>query len=115
MALIRWQPFQEVETLRRQMDHMFDELIGSERQSATSWQPAIELQDTEDNLMLRAEIPGVDGKDIDIHVTREAVLLVVSIASRRPRERLLPLRVPLRQFPACDSPASADPERAGKG
>jgi len=52
------------------MDHMFDELIGSERQSATSWQPAIELQDTEDNLMLRAET-GVDG-DIDIHVTREA-------------------------------------------
>jgi len=60
MALIRW-PFQEVETLRRQMDHMFDELIGSERQSATSWQPAIELQDTEDNLMLQ-RFP--DGKDI---------------------------------------------------
>jgi len=115
MALIRWQPFQEVETLRRQMDHMFDELIGSERQSATSWQPAIELQDTEDNLMLRAEIPGVDGKDIDIHVTREAVL-VVSIASRRRLKRKASsARVPLRQFPACDSPASADPERAGKG
>jgi len=110
MALIRWQPFQEVETLRRQMDHMFDELIGSERQSATSWQPAIELQDTEDNLVLRAEIPGVDGKDIDIHVTREAVL-VVSIALRR-RPRLLPLRVPL-QFPACD-PASADPNEQVK-
>jgi len=53
---------------------MFDELIGSERQSATSWQPAIELQDTEDNLMLRAEIPGVDGKDIDIHVTRSRAI-----------------------------------------
>lgn len=75
MALIRWQPFQEVETLRRQMDHMFDELMGSERQSATTWQPAIELQDTEDNLVLRAEIPGVEGKDIDIHVTREAVAI----------------------------------------
>jgi len=116
MALIRWQPFQEVETLRRQMDHMFDELIGSERQSATSWQPAIELQDTEDNLMLRAEIPGVDGKDIDIHVTREAVAISGEHRFEEDsRERLLPLRVPLRQFPACDSPASADPERAGKG
>ena len=75
MALIRWQPFQEFETLRRQMDHMFDELTGSERQAATSWQPAIELQDTEDNLMLRAQIPGVEGKDIDIQVTREAVAI----------------------------------------
>jgi HSP20 family protein len=26
MALIRWQPFQEMETLRRQMDQMFDEM-----------------------------------------------------------------------------------------
>ncbi len=75
MALIRWQPFQEVETLHRQMNQMFDELIASERQSATSWQPAIELQDTEDDLVLRSQIPGVDGKDIDIHVTREAVAI----------------------------------------
>ncbi len=73
MALIRWQPFQEIETLRRQMDQMFDEVMGSERKSATSWQPAIELQDTEDNLVLRTAIPGVDGKDIDVHITREAI------------------------------------------
>jgi HSP20 family protein len=75
MALIRWQPFQEIETLRRQMDQMFDEVVGSERQSAISWKPAIELQDTEDNLVLRAEIPGVDGKDINVQVTREAVAI----------------------------------------
>jgi len=98
MALIRWQPFQEVETLRRQMDHMFDELIGSERQSATSWQPAIELQDTEDNLMLRAEIPGVDGKDIDIHVTREAVAISGEHRFEKTQRRLLPLRVPYGNF-----------------
>ena len=49
MALIRWQPFQEFETLRRQMDQIFAQVAGSERQSATSWQPAIELQDTEEN------------------------------------------------------------------
>ena len=79
MALIRWQPFQEMETLRRQMDQMFDELAGSyrlaSRQSSTSWKPAIELQDTEDHLILRAEIPGVEGKDIDVQITREAVAI----------------------------------------
>ncbi len=45
MALICWQPFQEIETLRRQMDQVFDEVMGIERHSARSWQPAIELQD----------------------------------------------------------------------
>ena len=75
MALIRWQPFQELETLRRQMDQMFDDLAITESQYSMNWKPAIELQDTEENLILRAEIPGVEGKDIDIHVTREAVAL----------------------------------------
>lgn len=75
MAMIRWQPLQEFETLRRQMDQLFDEFTGAERQSTTSWQPAIELQDTQDNLILRAEIPGVEGKDIDVQVTREAVAI----------------------------------------
>jgi HSP20 family protein len=75
MAMIRWQPFQELETLRRQMDQLFDEVAGVERHSTTSWKPAIELQDTQENLILRAEIPGVEGKDIDVQVTREAVAI----------------------------------------
>ena len=75
MAIIRWQPFQEIETLRRQMDQLFDEVAGVERHSTTRWQPAIELQDTQENLILRAEIPGVEGKDIDVQVTREAVAI----------------------------------------
>lgn len=75
MALIRWQPFQEMETLRRQMDQMFDEMVGVNREAQMTWKPAVELQDTEDNVILRAEIPGVEGKDLDIHVTREAVAI----------------------------------------
>ncbi|RUR75702.1 Hsp20/alpha crystallin family protein [Chlorogloeopsis fritschii PCC 9212] len=73
MALIRWQPFQEMETIRRQMDRMFDELTGVNREYMTTWAPAIELEDTEDNLILRAEIPGVEGKDLDVQVARESV------------------------------------------
>ncbi len=75
MALIRWQPFQEMETLRRQMDQMFDEMIGVNHNQQRSWQPAVELQVTEDNVIVRAEIPGVEGKDLDIRVTREAVAI----------------------------------------
>lgn len=73
MTLIRWQPFQELETLRRQMDHMFDEMNGLKNTSAVSWQPAIEVQDADDSLILRAEIPGIEAKDLDVRVTREAV------------------------------------------
>lgn len=81
MALIRWQPFQELEILRRQMDQIFDELSKDElpttrdRNNGNTWKPAVELQDTEDSIILRAEIPGVEAKDIDIQVTSEAVAI----------------------------------------
>lgn len=73
MALIRWQPFQEMETLRHQMDKMFDELAGYNREVTKTWSPAVELSDTNDQLILRAEVPGLEGKDLDIQVAREAV------------------------------------------
>jgi HSP20 family protein len=73
MALVRWQPFHEMETLRRQMDRMFDDLAGFNREFSTNGAPAIELQDTDENLILRAEVPGIEGKDLDIQVGREAV------------------------------------------
>ena len=75
MALIRWQPFQEMETLRRQMDQIFDEIALVNREPQITWKPAVELQDTEDAIIVRAEIPGVAGKDLDIRVTREAVAI----------------------------------------
>jgi HSP20 family protein len=75
MALIRWQPFQEIETMRRQMDEIFEEMASFKREPQMTWKPAVELQDTEDSVILRAEIPGVEGKDLDIRVTREAVAI----------------------------------------
>ena len=77
MALIRWQPFQEMETLRRQMDQMFDELSGFQRGESANltWKPAVELEDAGERLILRAEIPGVEAKDLDIDVSRDAVAI----------------------------------------
>lgn len=79
MALIRWQPWQEMEVMRRQLDRLFDDLapISQNRfplaQDRKVWGPAIELQQTESDVVLRAELPGVDAKDLDVQVSREAV------------------------------------------
>jgi HSP20 family protein len=83
MVFVRWQPFSEMQNLRRQMDRMFEELEQANSDLTKTWSPAIELQDTNDSLILRAEIPGVEGKDLDVHVTREAV----SIAGETRQER----------------------------
>ncbi|MBW4682730.1 MAG: Hsp20/alpha crystallin family protein [Microcoleus vaginatus WJT46-NPBG5] len=75
MALIRWQPFREIETLRHQFDELFNELAGSKRESEMTWMPLVELQDTDENLILRAQLPGLEAKDLDVQVTRDAVLM----------------------------------------
>lgn len=75
MALIRWQPFAEMEALRRHMDQVFDEFAGATGSTDKIWQPAVELQDTNDSLVLRAEVPGIEAKDLDVRVTREAVAI----------------------------------------
>lgn len=75
MALIRWQPFQETTNLRRQMERMFDEMSTVDGETQVNWRPAIELQDTEENVILRAQVPGVEAKDLDVRVTREAVVI----------------------------------------
>jgi HSP20 family protein len=75
--LVRYrQPFSEFETLRRQLDWMFDELtVPEEGKSRVDWVPAVELKDTGDNLVLRAELPGIDASNLNVEVTKEAVLL----------------------------------------
>ena len=76
MTLIRWQPSQEMETIRRQMDQLFDGLANANRdERKIGWKPAVELEDTENSLLLRAELPGVEGKDLDVRVSRQAVAI----------------------------------------
>lgn len=77
---MRWEPFREVEILRRQMNQLFYNLAEANRggsdisQSAqTAWVPAVEIHENGSELLLRAEIPGVEGKDLDIQVTQDAV------------------------------------------
>lgn len=79
MMIRRWQPIDAMETLRHQIDQVFDEFKDLSNERSQSWVPAIELQDTPENLLVRALLPGIDRNDIDIHVTREAV----SIAGER--------------------------------
>ncbi|MEH2197367.1 hypothetical protein [Nostoc sp.] len=74
MALIRWEPFREMEILRRQMDQLFSDLTVAEQSnsdvsppSRTAWVPAVELYDNGSELRLRVEIPGIEGKDLDVH------------------------------------------------
>ncbi|NJK62671.1 MAG: Hsp20/alpha crystallin family protein [Synechococcaceae cyanobacterium SM2_3_1] len=78
MALVKWQPFRELGTLRRQMDRLFDDLLQehdwmSWPGDGATWMPAIEMEETEQHLILKAQIPGMKPEDLDVQVSREAL------------------------------------------
>jgi HSP20 family protein len=67
------QPFTEIETIREQLDNVFDQRAATRDNSETAWMPALELVDAGDNFVLKAQLPGIDPKDIDVQVTPEAI------------------------------------------
>jgi HSP20 family protein len=81
MTIIRWQPWQEVEALRRQFDQMFEEFAPASRDGLLTSvnravrTPAVELKTTDTDVILRAEVPGIVAKDLNVEVTRDAVAI----------------------------------------
>lgn len=74
MLVRYWQPWREIDTLRRQFDQLFDSMTPMVGESA-GWTPAVELKDAGNEFVLRAQLPGIDVKDLDVQVTKDAVAL----------------------------------------
>lgn len=66
MMLTRYNPWQELNALQRQMDSLFE-------QKVTAKAPVAELRETDAALILKLELPGVEAKDVDIQVSEKAV------------------------------------------
>ncbi|BAQ63520.1 Hsp20/alpha crystallin family protein [Geminocystis sp. NIES-3709] len=73
MSLVRFYPLSDINSLHRQMNRLFDEITSWDNPTNTVLKPAIELFDNQDSLSLKVLVPGIDKKDLDISVTREAV------------------------------------------
>jgi HSP20 family protein len=75
MALVHWNPWQEINTLQRQFDRLFEELFSSATAGFGNIAkvPAAEISETEDAVHLKLEVPGMEAKDLDVQVTETAV------------------------------------------
>jgi HSP20 family protein len=76
MTLVRWSPFREIETLQREMNHLFDTLsTDTVNTTAKTFVPSAELHETPDAVHLKVELPGMRAEDLDVQVTAEAVAI----------------------------------------
>jgi HSP20 family protein len=78
MALVRWEPAREVDSLQSEVNRVFDAFFGSGATSATRarrWVPAMDLVETDEHLVLKADLPGLGHDDVNIEV-KDNVLTV---------------------------------------
>jgi len=67
--LVLWHPFRSFRDFDRTLDRFFgDTGFAATRGTSSSWTPAVDIQETDDALLLRADIPGIDPKDVQIEV-----------------------------------------------
>src|SRR5215510_7539398 len=78
MTQTRWQkpefvyltPFRQLSTLRDEIDRLFEAPFGdwlpSTRQFSSGWLPAVDLFEDKDNVIVKAELPGMKKEQIDI-------------------------------------------------
>jgi len=81
MAIVRWQPFRDLLATEREFDRIFREAFSplfSEREaelSTRAWAPAVDIFETESNIVLKAELPGVEPKDVEVRVEDNTLYL----------------------------------------
>ncbi|MBV8956267.1 MAG: Hsp20/alpha crystallin family protein [Solirubrobacterales bacterium] len=83
MALIRWEPVREINTIQNEMNRLFNTLFESPAQAGNAggagvrrWIPAMDLVETDEDFVLRADLPGLTEKDV--HIELEDNVLTIS-------------------------------------
>ncbi len=85
--LMEWKPFREVSRLRREMDRMWDDFFAPARRflrpGEVEWVPAVDVAEDADKVTIKAEVPGLEAKDLDISLTGD----VLTIKGEKKSER----------------------------
>ena len=76
MTMMRYSPWQELEQLNRQLSHLFEDGPASVApREGGLWVPPVDIRETKDALLVQAELPGIEKKDITLEI-KEGVLTI---------------------------------------
>src|SRR5512136_2380926 len=79
MAVVKWDPFRDLVSIQDRMNRLFEQTLsrsrGEEGVSATTWTPAVDIYETADTIVMKAELPGVAREDIQIQINENTLSL----------------------------------------
>lgn len=74
--LIRWEPAREMMTLREAMSHLFDDAYTRPLTLMDGWSvPAVDMYQTDDDVVVKASLPGFKAEEVQINITGEILTL----------------------------------------
>ncbi len=79
MALVKYNPLRELRGMQEQMNRLLNlswnhDLAGEDIKEGI-WQPAVDIFETEESIVIKAELPDVDQKDIDVRIEDNTLIL----------------------------------------
>jgi HSP20 family protein len=78
MAIVKYNPFRELRSMQEQMNRLLDlawnREPGEELREGI-WQPPVDIFEDAESLIIKAELPGVDQKDIDVRIEDSTLTL----------------------------------------
>ncbi|MBI2842793.1 MAG: Hsp20/alpha crystallin family protein [Armatimonadetes bacterium] len=75
MVIARWDPFRDLEELQERVNRLFQDRMGRGEPRERAWAPVVDAYEDENNIVLRAELPGMKREDINIEVTQDSLTI----------------------------------------
>ncbi len=80
MAITRWDPFRDFLSIQEEIAKMFEKAFGTPRSLAKltaeeGWIPTIDVYEKDKEVIVKAELPGLTAKDVDVSVDEEALTI----------------------------------------
>ena len=64
----RWDPFEEMTTLRNRMDRLWARMTAEDETALADWSPTSDIVEMKDEIVIKAELPGIEEKDVDVEI-----------------------------------------------
>jgi HSP20 family protein len=78
MSMTRWEPFRGLNTLQEQVNRLFEDSFArthSSQADLASWAPAVDIFETENEMVVKADLPDAQEKDIDVRVENNTLTI----------------------------------------
>ncbi len=78
MELVPWRPYGEISPFRKEMDDLWSRFFGETpfaRRLTEEWSPSVDISETEESFVIKAELPGLEAKDVNVSISGDLLII----------------------------------------